>query len=236
MTLDSQWVARLVPYLVLAMVASVCWWVLDRDIRHVEVDGVLSEAEQQEVRALVSGSLDGGVLSADIEALAQNLGALSWSRAVAVRRAWPDTLVVTVKKAAVIARWSDNAYLTSTGEVVNLAEPRNGLPALNCAHAEPLVAMEMHRSLAASVQPLRLAISQLEQNRLGEWIVRFDNGMSLILGATDVTARMNRFVYAYARSLRSHEGAIAQVDARYTNGLAVQFSEWIAGSTVDVVR
>ncbi len=221
--------------LVVALAAFV-WASLDRDIRRVQVEGELSPAEQAEVMALVGSAVDGGLLSADIEHMAQKLKDLSWPRWVGVRREWPNTLVVTVEKAAVIARWSEDRYLTSAGEVVQLAAPIEGLPTLICAHAEPLAAMEMFRALAAAAQPARLRIARLQQNLLGEWTVQFDNGVSLSLGATTVADRMNRFIFAYARTLHAHAGTIAHVDARYANGLAVRFSSMIAGNTVDAVR
>ncbi len=208
---------------------------VNRDIQRVQVDGALDAADKAEVMALVNTHLDGGILSADIRDLAAQLRGLSWPSSVAVRRVWPDRLVVTVHKSTPIARWGDERYLTSAGEVVSLASPRQDLPALVCAHADPTAAMEMYRALAATAAPLRLGISRLEQNLLGEWVVGFDNGVSLSLGASQVAERMNRFAYAYARTLHAHMGAIAHVDARYTGGLAVRFNELIAGNALDAV-
>lgn len=208
---------------------------VNREIQRVQVDGDLDAADRAEVTALVKAHLDGGILSADIRDLAEQLRGLSWPSSIAVRRVWPDRIVVSVRKSTPIARWGDEHYLTSAGEIVSLASPREDLPALACAHADPHAAMEMYRALAATAAPLRLGISRLEQNLLGEWIVGFDNGVSLSLGASQVAERMNRFAYAYARTLHAHMGAIAHVDARYTGGLAVRFNELIAGNSLDAV-
>ena len=223
------------PLLLALVLAGLSWAGMDQSVQRIKVDGALSGAEKQEVMSLVAASIEGGILSSDIGKLSEALLELSWPRSVSVRRVWPDTLVIGVRKAAVIARWAEDEYLTTAGEAVTLAEHLEGLPVLNCAHAEPIDAMEMFRALMAAAQPLRLSVVGLEQNLLGEWTVRFDNGVVVSLGATQVTERMNRFVFAYASTLRNHEGVIAHVDARYANGLAVRFSELIAGNSVDAV-
>ena len=227
---------ELVSCLLLVLLGFAAWQLLDRDVTRFQVNGPLNEAEQREVQALLVDAVGGGVLSADINGLAERLMTLSWPRSVRVRRVWPDVLVVNVEKERVIARWGAEGYLNSAGKVLKVAEAVPGLPRLDCAHADPITAMEMFLVLSETAGSVKLRIEHLQQNLLGEWRVGFDNGVQLSLGAEDVTNRMNRFTYAYATNLRTHATTIAHIDARYRNGLAVKFTEMIAGHNVDAVR
>ena len=219
------------PLVLLAVLMM--WNVLDRPIEVVHVGSELSAEESAAVIDAVRRSIDGGVLSTDIDEVAKGLRELSWPRTVAIRRIWPDRLEVDVTKVTLIARWRQDQYLTSTGAVVRVPEPVNNLPMLDCAIASPVEAMEMYgmlRDLAAEEQ---LELTALEQNRIGEWQIRFANLLTVNLGAEKVIERMQRFAHAYRNAGAVRAGTIAYVDTRYPNGVAIRFNELLAdGSAV----
>jgi cell division protein FtsQ len=201
------------------------WRQLDQPLRSVRVQGPLSEAEQLAIRNVVSQSLDDGVLSVDLAGLTQRIHDLSWPRSVQVRRVWPDMLLIEVEKESVVAVWGDNAYLTSAGKVVQLADEERSLPFLSAALSTPRQTMQMYQMLEMRVNTVGLSIVQLEENGLGEWLMGFDGGMTVALGSEQVTERLARFLMAYRRALGERSSEIAHVDVRYANGLAVRWKE-----------
>ena len=93
---------------------------LDRPITKIRIKGDLNAAERSQVRETLTLTVDGGLLSIDLPQIVSSLEALSWPRAVKVRRVWPDALTIELNKAVVVAAWNDD-YLTSEGQIVELA-------------------------------------------------------------------------------------------------------------------
>jgi cell division protein FtsQ len=210
---------------VLLVAGLTVWRHLDQPLRAVRVQGVLTEAEQRAIQDAVSQSLQDGVLSADLAELTQRLRDLSWTRSVEVRRQWPDTLLIHVEKESVVAVWGERGYLTTAGRVVQLADTAHELPKLAAAMSSPRQVMEMYLMLESRVAPAGLSITQLEENALGEWLMGFENGMTVALGNEAVMERLGRFLLAYQRGLSERAAEIAHVDVRYANGLAVRWRE-----------
>lgn len=210
---------------VLGLAAWSVWRQLDQPVRAVRVQGALSEAEQLAIRHVVSESLTGGLLSLDVNALTRRIHDLSWPRTVAIWRVWPDSLVIQVEKASVVAAWGGGGYLTSAGDVVQLAEGQPDLPQLSTSMASPRRAMEMYQMLSSRVAPHGLALVRLEENLLGEWLLTLHDGMTVALGNEATGPRLERFLLAWQRALAPRREEVAHVDARYSHGVAVRWRE-----------
>jgi cell division protein FtsQ len=186
---------------------------------------MLSQAEQGAVRDVVSRSLKHGILSLDVADLGRRIRELSWPRSVAVRRVWPDALVIKVEKESVVAAWGDGGYLTSAGKIVRLADGAHDVPELVTSLTAPRRAMEVYQMFESRVNAAGFSIVRLEENPLGEWLMTFDSGTTVALGNEALTERLERFLFAYRRALAQHEGELAHVDLRYDNGLAVRWTD-----------
>ncbi len=208
--------------------ALVVYIQLDQPVDRVLIRGQLDAAERQQVRSAVQRSLDGGLLSSDLDGLSDGILELGWPRSVAIRRNWPGALLIEVEKPAVLARWQD-AYLASDGRVIRLPTEHSGLPRFDCVASKPKRAMEVYHRLNEIATDAGLVISVLEENLLGEWDLTFrtPNGQSLKvrLGAASVDERLSRFTVVYRQQLAGRAAEIDSVDARYDNGVAVS---WVA--------
>jgi cell division protein FtsQ len=211
----------------LAAGGAALWQRLDQPVRSIRVEGSLSSAEQEAVQAVLAASIAGGVLSLGLEALTSRIHELSWPREVRIRRVWPDGLVVQVERETAVAAWGDAEFLTGAGKVVRFPEPerRAGLPVLAASLSTPRNAMQTYLFLQEQLSESGLRIGRLEENRIGEWTVTLDNGVTVALGNEALSERVRRFlaIYRHARAERGAE--LAHVDARYRNGVAVRWSE-----------
>jgi cell division protein FtsQ len=208
----------------LLLAAMTAWQLLDRPIGEVRVKGRLNPAEQKQVRESLSSTIDGGLLSADIQATRSALQALSWPRHVNVRRVWPGRLEVTLDKALVVAGWGKD-YLTIEGKVVQLAARQPDLVQFDCRHTAPGAALELYQRLQRDVSSANLKIQRLEENRLGEWSLTFSNGIGLNIGGSELDERVRRFVAVYQAELAGRVQQVVSVDARYANGVAVSWRD-----------
>ena len=83
--------------------------------------------------------------------------------------------------------------------------------------------MEVYRLLQLFASRFNLQIVTLIESPQGEWLVSFEDGMRVFLGAQDVNARMQRFLRTYGNALRHQGQSVDYADARYTSGIAVRF-------------
>ena len=194
----------------------------------VRVAGELTSAEGEQVRSAVTSELakPGWRTAADVADAVLGLG---WVRDVRVRRQWPDILHVAVARETVAAQWGDDAWLTTGGNVVPAPtdphDPRLlGLPALQAGVSDGQRTMRVFDMLNGAAQAAGLHIVRLEESAGGDWTTTFADGLHVILGATDLRERFDRFVAVYETVLRDAQRDVEHVDARYHTGVAVRWA------------
>jgi cell division protein FtsQ len=199
---------------------------MNAPIAAVHVEGNLSNAEQEEVRRVVSRRLAGGMLGARLDDLVGDVLALSWPREVHVRRVWPNILEVSVDKEAVAARWGSTGAVTTSGEIIAAESVvLDRLPLLDAAHADGARTMHVYQRLRAVLARTDLDIAALREDELSEWHLTLNNGLTLALGREQLTQRLERFLAVYSERLVDREEAVASIDARYANGVAVRWHD-----------
>ena len=200
-------------------------------INTVRVAGELTSTESEQVRSAVTDELTkpGWRTAADVASTVQGLG---WVREVRVRRQWPDILHVAVAHETVAAHWGDDAWLTTSGNVVPApADPNDprllGLPAFQTGVSDGPRTMRVFDMLNAAAQAAGLHIVRLDESPSGDWTTTLADGLQVVLGATDLRSlreRFDRFVTVYEATLRDSGGLVEYVDARYHTGVAVRWA------------
>lgn len=200
---------------------------IDLDIDVVRVGGPLTAAQSAQVSDVVSTALAApGLRTAG--RVARAVQSLDWVREVRVRREWPDGLRVDVARETLAARWGEDAWLTTAGDVVAAPiEPNHtrlaALPVLRCAVTDGTRAMRIFASLSDIGRSVGLRLVGLDEDAGGEWRATFDGGAQVLLGAVDLSERLERFATVYRAALRDAKRAFAHADARYDTGVAVRW-------------
>lgn len=197
---------------------------LDKPVRGFVIQGDLSELERDELQATLSGAVLDGILSTSLDGIVSRVQGLHWAKDISVRRAWPDKFVVTLHKAAPVARWGDTQYVSAYGDLLELPDVYPGLPHFMVEVSNPQEAMQTYRLLDQIAARESLAISRLIQNGQGEWSVELSRGPKVLLGGQQINERMHRFLLVYRRVLNDAEESAEYVDARYANGVAVRYT------------
>lgn len=205
----------------------------------VRVEGSLSAAEGEQVRYAVAEELatPGLPTATDVAAAVHALG---WTREVRVRLHWPDTLHVVVARETLAARWGEDDWLTTSGKIVPAANANArraaDLPMFHTTHADAARAMQVFNLLNESAADAGLQVVRLEESVGGDWSVLFANEIEVVLGATDLSERFERFIAVYRALLRDRaplhdtRGRLSSVDARYDTGVAVRWAEEYAAA------
>ena len=196
---------------------------LDAPIEVVRIEGNLTDAERNEVRSVVMASL---LETTNPENVLKWLTELGWCRDVRVRRVWPHAIHVSVTRQTLAARWGDNSYLTSSGEVVQSpATPQRRLPRLSASISDGAATMQVYQMLDGRLNEQGLRLVELTENTLGEWSVRISNGLVVLLGREDLKRRLDRFLVVYEKALAQQLSRVERVDARYEAGVAVRWRD-----------
>ena len=232
----------------LALLVAGLLWLGQRPmfaLKAIVVQGMES-SELRHVNALTVKStalprIKGNFFSADLDAVRTAFEAVPWVRKAAVRREWPNRLVVSIEEHQALGTWGEDGRLLSVkGEVfiANLAEAEEDGKLLEFdgpAGSEKEVLSryaELHQWFKAiDLAPMSVRLS----NRFA-WSVRMDNGMNVKLGREQekVTLKdlVSRLTQVYPRLAARFGGKIDSVDLRYPNGLALSASG--ASSGMDV--
>ena len=201
----------------------VAWGYVSGPLDLVRVEGDLSEGERTVVVAAVHEAMSkGDLISA--RALRQEIANINWVRAVTVRRTWPNSVHVAVNREIPTVRWGFNDYLNGKGDILSMAENYSAdLPSVNAAYADSATSIQVFKTFSALVERSGLRITELEESRAVGWTVTFANGLSVEMGKKDLLQRLRRFVHVYEEILQGNENHVVDADARYPNGVAIEW-------------
>jgi cell division protein FtsQ len=210
---------------------TVVVFAINGPVRVVRVSGDLTAPERIEVEAAVLRSLSGGLLGVRLDEVVESVLALTWPRDVRARRVWPGGVDVSVTKDAIVARWGGGGALNSAGEVIaGAGTPDPSLPMIRCVNASGSRAMQIFQMLGQVLGDTPLKVAAVEENPLGEWKVTFTNDLTVSLGREELLDRVERFDRVFRNVIRDRLQEVEHVDARYSNGVAVNWRGAGAGS------
>lgn len=201
-------------------------WARAFPLSTVKVYGIL-KMNREEIRSVVLPFLRGGFFALNIEALHDKLLQNPWTSSVIVQRKWPDELSITFVERTPVANWNNQALLSDAGELF-IPKVMTGYEALPVFHGpsnQQLLMLSYSRNINRLLQSVHVRIRELELNSYGAWQLTLDNGVRLYVGHKDVLMRVSQFVAVYSKLQDEKRGAIASIDLRYPNGMAVQWAD-----------
>jgi cell division protein FtsQ len=221
------WLRRLMAstmvLLVVALLLVAVRHLQQMPIERIAVSGGLQQVSRQQIQGMVTATLAGGFLSADLDAIRLPLEQLPWVHRVVVKRHWPNQLEIVVTEQLPIARWGEQAFVNHEGDVFapEKVPQLPELPLLSGPQGSQLALMRLYMFMHEQLQPLHLAVTELEMNRRGGLRARLSDDTELVFGSDRIEDKLLRYVSFYQAQLEHRTGAVARVDLRYENGFAV---------------
>lgn len=216
--------------LLLVTLALALWWFqgiirpyIDPPISRVRVEGDLAYLGQDSVQKSIAPYAQHTFFDANVTTLRQQLEQVPWIASVEVQKIWPDRLVIRLTEQLPVARWGDNALLSSQGRSFTPDDVGrySQLPRLWGPPQAQQKVMQHYQIFSQLLRPLHINIASLEMHDQGSWHLITDRGVELVLGRERVLDKLRRFLTVYASTLKNQTDNIARVDLRYPNGFAV---------------
>lgn len=196
---------------------------------HVEkilVEGVFENVTRKAAMNIITAEIKNNFLQVNLQYLRSMLEAQPWIESAVVTRRWPNALIVKIAEQQPIARWGEVGFLNQKGEVVYTKENNNllSLPWLFGGEQESLRIMLQYQNLSLLLRSRNLFVDRLWVDPKNSWRMKLKNGINIVLGKDDLLVKMQRFIKVYDQYLLVNVNAIATVDLRYVNGLAVEWT------------
>lgn len=200
----------------------------DYPINSVRVETRLQNVSQEQIRNIVAAYAGEGFFQLNVDQIKQELELLAWVDSAAVKRQWPDKVVVQLLEHKPIAFWGDEGMINSRGELFfpELTSSKYGdLPVFIGPDGSSASMLQAFNEMNNNIVKTDEMITHLEMNARRAWKIELQNGMRLQLGRENFTARFNRFRDVYEQTVSKYIDVIELIDLRYTNGFSVQWRE-----------
>jgi len=192
-------------------------------IETVVIEGELSFVSEVNIKESVLRFVATSLVAIDLDVLKAELESQPWINQVAIRREWPDKLMIQVEEEVAIARWGEAELLNQRGVIFS---PRSiveqmQLPHLSGPQGTEKEVMGQYLQFNQLLYPMGVRIRDLSMNDRSAWTMTFTNGVEVRLGREHVLERLRRLVVFLESDYGTALQEVATIDLRYRNGLAV---------------
>jgi cell division protein FtsQ len=226
----------------LSLLGLLLFWFSQRPafaVKRVIVDstgGEFRHITSSQLHAAVVETLNGTVLSADLQPIQQSLQAIPWVRTATVRRIWPNRLLVRIEEQRAVATWTKGLLVNAHGEAFAGTSEDHDEPCVLAALSGPQgsegMVLRRARELQSWVAPLGLSLASIRLTDQYAWNAVLSSGITLELGrdalAAGIEERVQMFVKTQSwlsRRLALEGGAsVVHADLRYATGYAFRTS------------
>ena len=211
-----------------ALAAGALVWLVRQpafEFREVVVTDAPTRTSAAQLEATIRDELAGTFFTMNLEQARTALAQVPWVRKVALRREWPQRLLITIEEHEPYARWNTDALVNPQGEIF-VAEFDGDLPQLDGADARVAEMAPGSANGRPVLAPLGLAVREIHVSPRGGWRLRVAGAtgpLDVELGRDEPADRLARFVAVYGRTvgLLARAGTrVDRVDLRYRNGFA----------------
>lgn len=230
----------LMGLLVFTLLAAGLWWLAQRPmftLKVIRIEGMnntsLRYVSASTVRGTALPRIKGNFFTANLDAVRTAFESVPWVRKAAVRREWPNKLIVSVEEHVPLGTWGEDGRLISVkGDVftANLAEAEEDRKLLEFSgpNGSEKEVIARFNDLREWFAPTNLVPEGVQLSGRYAWTVKLSNGMKVELGREQnqetLKARAERLVSVYPQLAARLQERIESIDMRYPNGLALKAS------------
>lgn len=187
----------------------------------------LSASQYHALKQAMGEQASGNYFTSDLHAIRDKVMGLGWVDEVSVSRDWQRGIVVHALPKQAVAYFGSERVVDAKGHVY---VPVNGDPFASAT--QPIVTIQGDASQAAVIMqqlqqvnswfaPLDMAVVDLILTPRMTWLIRFDNGLRIIVDNDNTAQKLLSLSRALSGALKPRLQDIQAVDLRYQNGFAI---------------
>lgn len=195
-------------------------------LKKVQIKDTYQHINSQTIQQAIAAYVTNGFFSVDVDGIKQQLLQLPWVYSVSVNRVWPDQIVINIVEQTAIARWNNDSLLNVDGKIFTPTDKStlpDDLPALFGPDDRIEQIWDYYQQMNQTLSFLGLQITGMGLNANSSWRLILNNGINVILGNVDIMKRFYVFVKAYPKIIGARGDKVANIDLRYSNGLAIKW-------------
>jgi cell division protein FtsQ len=166
------------------------------------------------------------------------LEAVPWVHRVSVRRRFPQDIEIEFTEQALGARWTEGAWVNTSGEVVRVPGPGlpMELPRLEGPEGTAAQVWSAFGEFRQALVGTALIVTSVRLTPRRHWELELKKTTGtpatviLVLDQEQPHTRLERFVRAYGETFATRAASIKKIDLRYTNGFAVEWRNTRVGN------
>ena len=203
---------------------------MDQQIVAVDVHGDFIGESRVAIERAAGEWVGKSYFATDLEAIKSELEQRPWVASAAVKRVWPGRLEIDIREKKPLAYWTDGRLVSRSGELFTPPNPEvaGRLPRLAGPDERVREVITMARTMSERLVGHGLGFAGLSLETRGAWTLTLNSGVEVVLGRDQVSRRFERFITVYENRLASRLNEVSRVDARYSNGVAVQWKADVA--------
>lgn len=210
-----------------ALISLLSFAVVSIDRSAIERVTIVGELSAEQLSSLKAQLEDMDLKESEAAEIGEKVAELEWVHHVNVRKGWPSGIDLEVHVESVIAYWNDNGFINEEGSSI-YSELITGadLPHLYGPVGSEHEVMEQYQQLTSMLGKIGHEIRVLSVTERGAWSIETKEGVEVLLGKEDLKARMKRFLVVSERlRMQGDPLEVDRMDARYINGVAVEFAD-----------
>ena len=202
-------------------------WSQIMPIKSVQISGNFVHLSPAELEIKAANIIRDGFITVNVAGIKRELLQEDWISEVAVRRVWPDSLMIFVTEHEPVALWGSNALISNEASIFSPPQASfpPGLPFLSGPLGSEEMVLKKYEFLKTELKRRDMEIELLVLTERRAWQFKLEDGPVVLLGRKDVEDRFKRF-FNYAIPYQADRLLQAKsIDMRYTNGFAVKWTK-----------
>ena len=178
------------------------------------------------ISAILSDELKTPFLDTRLDHVVKIVTSHPWVFKASARRIWPDTLEVNIVEREPLAKFNSYKLLGSDGVLFDLGNHQfSGLPEL---YGPPKAVHAVWQHYQVFQRRFEGVNRLIKSTTLGDdlgWLIVLENGLEIRLGRTNLLTRLSRVEEVLNGSAKIEISKIKKIDARYVNGVAIEWAK-----------
>ncbi|MEC9248080.1 MAG: FtsQ-type POTRA domain-containing protein [Pseudomonadota bacterium] len=199
---------------------------LDSDalpITSVYIQGDLEYVDVADIKSKVEESINSGFLYLNIRQIRRELLLAPWVKEVFIRKLWPPGIEVKIIERIPVARWGEDAILSSDGSVFSppFLDRFEKMVKLFSPFESPKNVIKEFLAVKKILEACGIFVKSFEMSERREWVLVTADDKKIKFGRGQLQRKLHRFRYAFNNKIKDYWSQITTVDLRYSNGLSV---------------